>query len=197
MTARPVELGGMAAAPPVTAARAGVGAGVWRLLEWVAGLLIALMTALVALQVVFRYVVNYTLPWSEELARYVFLWASLLGACVALGRGAHLGGYPAQWWWKAVRNPASRRTAWAMRVAPSAKICHSESLRPISGVMRPAFFVRSGSLPLSSARTMKGRSPSTAASNRAVRTATTSPAAWQVGSLSITGTKAERRTNPR
>lgn len=91
MTARPVELGGMAAAPPVTAARAGVGAGLWRLLEWVAGLLIALMTALVALQVVFRYVVNYTLPWSEELARYVFLWASLLGACVALGRGAHLG----------------------------------------------------------------------------------------------------------
>ncbi len=63
----------------------------WRVLEGSAGLLIAAMTALVALQVFARYVVNYTLPWSEELSRYVFLWASFLGACVALGRRAHLG----------------------------------------------------------------------------------------------------------
>ncbi len=62
-----------------------------RLLEGTAGLLIAVMTLLVALQVVFRYVVNYTLPWSEELSRYVFLWASLLGACAAVRRHAHLG----------------------------------------------------------------------------------------------------------
>jgi tripartite ATP-independent transporter DctM subunit len=63
----------------------------WRALEWIAGLLIAVITGLVALQVLFRYVVNYTLPWSEELSRYLFLWGSLLGAVVALGRGAHLG----------------------------------------------------------------------------------------------------------
>lgn len=63
----------------------------WRFLEGAAGLLIAAMTVLVALQVVFRYVINYTLPWSEELSRYVFVWASLLGAGVALGRAAHLG----------------------------------------------------------------------------------------------------------
>ena len=67
------------------------GGRAWRALEGSAGLLIVAMTALVALQVFARYVVNYTLPWSEELSRYVFLWASFLGACVALGRRAHLG----------------------------------------------------------------------------------------------------------
>ena len=41
--------------------------------------------------------------------------------------------------------------------APAAKACHSRSLSPISGVTRPAFFVRTGSLPLLSARTRKGR----------------------------------------
>jgi C4-dicarboxylate transporter, DctM subunit len=63
----------------------------WRCLEWTSALLIALMTALVTVQIVSRYVLNYALPWSEELARFVFLWASLLGAGVALGRSAHLG----------------------------------------------------------------------------------------------------------
>jgi len=62
-----------------------------RLLDVAAALLIAAMTLLVALQVTFRYVINYTLPWSEELSRYVFLWASFLGACAALCRGGHLG----------------------------------------------------------------------------------------------------------
>jgi TRAP-type transport system small permease protein len=40
----------------------------------------------VSLQVLFRYVLEEPLPWSEELARYLFVWAALLAAAVTVGR---------------------------------------------------------------------------------------------------------------
>jgi TRAP-type C4-dicarboxylate transport system permease small subunit len=40
----------------------------------------------VSLQVLFRYVLEKPLPWSEELARYLFVWAALLAAAVMVGR---------------------------------------------------------------------------------------------------------------
>jgi len=63
----------------------------WRALETAAGLLIAALVCLVSIQVFARYVLNNTPPWSEELCRYLFVWASFLGACVAMRRAAHLG----------------------------------------------------------------------------------------------------------
>jgi tripartite ATP-independent transporter DctM subunit len=63
----------------------------WRLLELIAGFLIAAITVLVTVQVFARYVLNDTPPWSEELCRYLFIWVSFLGACVATRRAAHLG----------------------------------------------------------------------------------------------------------
>ncbi len=42
-------------------------------------------------QVVFRYVIAAPLPWSEELARYCFVWIVFLGGAVGLARGIHLG----------------------------------------------------------------------------------------------------------
>ena len=65
--------------------------GLWRLLEIAAGLLIGVLAALVSFQVFARYVLNDTPPWSEELCRYLFVWVSFLGACVALRRTSHLG----------------------------------------------------------------------------------------------------------
>ena len=69
-----------------SARRAGVAAA-----RGLAGLLIGAITVLVTVQVFARYVLNDTPPWSEELCRYLFIWASFLGACVAMGRAAHLG----------------------------------------------------------------------------------------------------------
>ena len=63
----------------------------WRALELTAGLLIGAITVLVSVQVFARYVLNNTPPWTEELCRYLFVWASFLGACVAMRRAAHLG----------------------------------------------------------------------------------------------------------
>ena len=42
-------------------------------------------------QVVFRYVIAAPLPWSEELARYCFVWIVFLGGAVGLSQGIHLG----------------------------------------------------------------------------------------------------------
>ncbi len=40
----------------------------------------------VLLQVVYRYVLEAPLPWTEELARYLFVWAAMLAAAVSVGR---------------------------------------------------------------------------------------------------------------
>ena len=42
-------------------------------------------------QVVFRYLIGYSLYWSEEAARYLFVWISFLGSAVALQKGVHIG----------------------------------------------------------------------------------------------------------
>jgi len=42
------------------------------------------------LQVLFRYVLNAPLIWSEELLRYVFIWATFIAAGVELGNGTHV-----------------------------------------------------------------------------------------------------------
>jgi TRAP-type C4-dicarboxylate transport system permease small subunit len=48
------------------------------------------MTIAVFLQVLFRYVVHLPLFWTEELARYCLIWASLLGASIALKKKQHI-----------------------------------------------------------------------------------------------------------
>ncbi|MBU0639271.1 MAG: TRAP transporter small permease [Planctomycetes bacterium] len=58
------------------------------------GLLAIVMTVLVVdvtWQVFTRYVLNNPSSWTEELATYLMIWVGLLGASVALRRGAHLG----------------------------------------------------------------------------------------------------------
>ena len=55
-------------------------------------IVISVVMVLVTLaQVVFRYVIAAPLPWSEELARYCFVWIVFLGGAVGLARGIHLG----------------------------------------------------------------------------------------------------------
>ena len=55
-------------------------------------IVISVVMVLVTLaQVVFRYVLSAPLPWSEELARYCFVWIVFLGAAIGLERGFHLG----------------------------------------------------------------------------------------------------------
>jgi TRAP-type C4-dicarboxylate transport system permease small subunit len=54
-------------------------------------LLVSALTAVTFAQVVTRYVLNNPLIWSEELARYLFVWVSMIGAALALRDGGHFG----------------------------------------------------------------------------------------------------------
>lgn len=54
-----------------------------------AGLLIGLITLLLAVAVVGRYSGLYTVIWAEEAARAMFIWMVLLGAAAAVERGGH------------------------------------------------------------------------------------------------------------
>ena len=40
-------------------------------------------------QVFFRFVLNNSLSWTEELARYAFIWMHLMGASLLIGDGGH------------------------------------------------------------------------------------------------------------
>jgi TRAP-type C4-dicarboxylate transport system permease small subunit len=44
----------------------------------------------VFVQVILRYAFNSPLTWSEELARYLFIWCAFLGWIIASRRGSHL-----------------------------------------------------------------------------------------------------------
>jgi len=81
-------LGGKAATggPPLKAVRL-----LWRWgAETAVALLMAVMVATIVLQVFCRFVLGNPLSWSEELARYLFVWITFLGAAVAYRHGGHI-----------------------------------------------------------------------------------------------------------
>ena len=47
------------------------------------------MAVVVAAQVFSRYVLNHSIFWSEELARFLLVWLTFLGAGVVYRRGGH------------------------------------------------------------------------------------------------------------
>lgn len=49
------------------------------------------MSVIVIVQVFCRYILNHSLFWSEELARYILVWLTFLGTCTAYYRGMHPG----------------------------------------------------------------------------------------------------------
>ena len=53
--------------------------------------LFSIMVVIVFLNVIVRFVFNGSIVESDELARYCFIWASLLGAVLALNGGEHIG----------------------------------------------------------------------------------------------------------
>jgi TRAP-type C4-dicarboxylate transport system permease small subunit len=52
---------------------------------------VAILVADVLWQVFTRFILKSPSIWTEELATFMLIWVALLGAAVALSRGAHLG----------------------------------------------------------------------------------------------------------
>jgi TRAP-type transport system small permease protein len=57
--------------------------------EWVMVLCFIVLVITTFSQVIFRYVINLSLPWADELARYVFVWLVFSGFVVSFARGEH------------------------------------------------------------------------------------------------------------
>ena len=63
--------------------------GIDRVYMLASGILFIILIVASTLQVFTRYVLNASLVGTEEAARYCFIWMSLLGASIAVGRWAH------------------------------------------------------------------------------------------------------------
>ncbi len=68
-------------------ARAAVALGL--LLAGTAALLLVAMSTILFAQVIYRYLLELPLPWSEEAARFCLVWFAMLAASVAGQQGVH------------------------------------------------------------------------------------------------------------
>lgn len=59
--------------------------------QLVAAIMLVVLIVAAAVQVVTRYVMSQPPGWTDELARFAFVWCSALGAVVALDKGMHAG----------------------------------------------------------------------------------------------------------
>jgi len=58
--------------------------------RWLIIVLMVVMTVTVSLQIIFRYVFNIPLDWSEEVARFSFVWVSFFGASALMRVREHI-----------------------------------------------------------------------------------------------------------
>lgn len=89
------------------------------------------MALVIAMQVFFRYALNESLFWSEELGRMLLVWLTFLGASVAYKRGAHVG----------VDVVAARLTGMAARVVRVSMLLVSLFFFGVMAVWGYKFFV--------------------------------------------------------
>jgi len=68
-------------------ARAAAALGV--LMAGTAAVLLLAMSAILFAQVIYRYLLQLPLPWSEEAARFCLIWFAMLASCVAGQQGVH------------------------------------------------------------------------------------------------------------
>lgn len=61
-----------------------------RTLDVLAGTAVAVMAAAMFYQVFGRYVLSHAPSWSEELARYLMVWLTMLGSAAVLRSGGHI-----------------------------------------------------------------------------------------------------------
>jgi TRAP-type C4-dicarboxylate transport system permease small subunit len=59
--------------------------------RWVIIAAFAVMVVVVSLQVLFRYFLNFSLDWADEVGRLTFVWTAFLGVPHGVKIGAHVG----------------------------------------------------------------------------------------------------------
>ncbi|OGB95982.1 MAG: hypothetical protein A3G35_09130 [candidate division NC10 bacterium RIFCSPLOWO2_12_FULL_66_18] len=61
-----------------------------RIVNWALAACLGVMTCIVFVSVVFRYVLNSPLAWTEELASLLFAWLTFVGAYVGIRSRSHI-----------------------------------------------------------------------------------------------------------
>lgn len=64
--------------------------GFWRAVETIALFCFSLMFVIMLLQVLSRYILKIGMPWTDEAARFLFLWSTFLGAAIAQKSNSHI-----------------------------------------------------------------------------------------------------------
>lgn len=59
--------------------------------KWLTIVILGGMTALIFIQVLCRFVFNSPLAWSEEIAKYLFIWMTFIAGYVGARKGKHIG----------------------------------------------------------------------------------------------------------
>ncbi len=67
-----------------------LGARLNQLVEWLCALLLGILVLDVGLGVFGRYVIELPVTWTEELARYLMIWAALLAVSSGVARREHV-----------------------------------------------------------------------------------------------------------
>ncbi len=60
-------------------------------IDWLSIFLISAVVIVVLLQILFRFVIQKPLSWSEELSRYLFIWIVYIGSYLCTKSNSHLG----------------------------------------------------------------------------------------------------------
>ncbi|WP_048645058.1 TRAP transporter small permease [Nitratireductor soli] len=58
--------------------------------KWALVLLLSAMAVIVFANVSLRYLTNFSITWAEEVARYLMVWMTFIGAGMALRTGGHV-----------------------------------------------------------------------------------------------------------
>jgi len=64
--------------------------GMEKVIEWVATMIISVMVVNILLGVFSRFVLHLGIPFTEELGRYLMIWAGYLGCVLALKEDSHI-----------------------------------------------------------------------------------------------------------
>ena len=59
--------------------------------RFASSVILAVMTVVTFLAAVNRFTFNFSLPWSEELVRFLVMWMTMVGAAMGVGTNEHVG----------------------------------------------------------------------------------------------------------
>ena len=62
-----------------------------RLARFLVALMMAVMSAVVLFGVFNRFIFKIPISWTEEIAKYLLIWISMIGSSIAVRIGAHVG----------------------------------------------------------------------------------------------------------